>query len=122
MQIWCAACKKGGHSCVAFDLHPENVQKVVADGATGATSLEDLVKKLAKPCAVWVMVPAGKPTESNRAGLGCSYAIGRHDYRRWEQFLQRRYPARGRAEKGGELTIWTPAQAAVSGEPSAAIV
>ena len=53
-----------GHKCVVFDLNAENVKKLAAEGAGGASSLEDLVKKLNKPRAVWCMVPAGKPTES----------------------------------------------------------
>ena len=56
--------QKGGHTCAVFDLNADSVKKMAAEGATGATSLEDLVQKLAKPRAVWVMVPAGKPTES----------------------------------------------------------
>jgi 6-phosphogluconate dehydrogenase len=68
--------QKGGHACIAFDLHPENVQKAVAAGATGATSLEDLVKKLAKPCAVWIMVPAGKATEGTVQALAAAMAPG----------------------------------------------
>ena len=53
--------QKGGHTCAVFDLNADSVKKMAAEGAT---SLEDLVQKLAKPRAVWVMVPAGKPTES----------------------------------------------------------
>ena len=48
----------GGHACVVFDRHPEHVQKLVSDGATGASTLEDFVAKLAPPRAVWLMVPA----------------------------------------------------------------
>ncbi len=61
--------QKGGHSCTVFDLNQENVKKVVADGAEGASSLEDLVKKLAKPRGVWIMVPSGKATESTVQAL-----------------------------------------------------
>jgi 6-phosphogluconate dehydrogenase len=61
--------KKGGHTCTVFDLNPDNVKKLVADGAQGASSLEDLVKSLPKPRAVWVMVPAGKATESTVQAL-----------------------------------------------------
>jgi len=49
---------KNGHSCVAFDHSPANVQSLAAEGATAATSLEDFVKKLQKPRAIWLMVPA----------------------------------------------------------------
>ncbi|MBP3956032.1 decarboxylating 6-phosphogluconate dehydrogenase [Gemmata sp. G18] len=46
------------HECVVFDMHPEAVQALVKDGAVGAASLDELVKKLAKPRAIWLMVPA----------------------------------------------------------------
>jgi 6-phosphogluconate dehydrogenase len=54
---------RGGHECVVFDLSPDSVKQLASEGATGASSLEDLVEKLAPPRAVWVMVPAGDPTE-----------------------------------------------------------
>src|SRR5271169_2740206 len=47
-----------GHNCVVFDRSPQVVSELVKDKATGAVSLEDLVKKLAKPRAIWLMVPA----------------------------------------------------------------
>jgi 6-phosphogluconate dehydrogenase len=48
---------KGGHDCVVFDLSPKAVEGLAKEGATGATSLRDLVAKLAKPRALWLMVP-----------------------------------------------------------------
>jgi 6-phosphogluconate dehydrogenase len=68
--------QKGGHTCTVFDLNPDSVQKMVAEGSAGATSLEDLVKKLPKPCAVWIMVPAGKPTEATVQALAAAMAKG----------------------------------------------
>jgi 6-phosphogluconate dehydrogenase len=56
--------QKGGHTCIVFDVNAANVQKLASEGAGSANSLDDLVKKLSKPRAVWVMVPAGKPTET----------------------------------------------------------
>jgi len=50
--------QKAGHQCVAFDRNAASVKEVARDGATAATSLDDLVKKLQKPRAVWLMVPA----------------------------------------------------------------
>jgi 6-phosphogluconate dehydrogenase len=49
---------KGGHHCVAFDRSPATVEELVREKAVGAASLADLVKKLDKPRAVWLMVPA----------------------------------------------------------------
>ncbi|CAH2791469.1 MAG: 6-phosphogluconate dehydrogenase, decarboxylating (EC [Candidatus Burkholderia crenata] len=54
---------RGGQTCVVYDHAPEATQAVVADGATGASDLGDLVKKLAAPRSVWLMLPAGKITE-----------------------------------------------------------
>jgi len=49
---------KGGHDCVVFDMSSEVVNEMVKERATGSSSLADLVKKLEKPRAVWLMVPA----------------------------------------------------------------
>jgi 6-phosphogluconate dehydrogenase len=51
------------HRCVAFDFNADAVGAAESHGATGASSVEDLVAKLDAPRAVWVMVPAGDPTE-----------------------------------------------------------
>lgn len=47
-----------GHECVVFDLSPEAVKELVNEKAIGATSMDDLVEKLAKPRVVWLMIPA----------------------------------------------------------------
>ncbi|MBZ0287613.1 MAG: NADP-dependent phosphogluconate dehydrogenase, partial [Anaerolineae bacterium] len=53
----------GGHHIVVHDLNAEVVQATAAQGAVASESAVDLVDKLSPPRAVWVMVPAGKPTE-----------------------------------------------------------
>ncbi len=58
------------HKCVVVDHHPESIEIAESQGATGASSLEELVSKLEPPRTVWVMVPAGDPTESTVAELG----------------------------------------------------
>src|SRR6202795_3265173 len=50
---------KNGHQCVVYDRTPETVKKFASDGATGSNSLDDFIKKLQKPRAIWLMVPAG---------------------------------------------------------------
>jgi 6-phosphogluconate dehydrogenase len=56
--------ERAGHTCVVFDMSPKAVEASVKQGATGANSLEDFVQKLAKPRAVWLMVPAGVVDET----------------------------------------------------------
>lgn len=54
---------RGGHRVVAWDRADASVAALAADGAAGARSIDDLVARLPAPRAVWVMVPAGEPTE-----------------------------------------------------------
>jgi 6-phosphogluconate dehydrogenase len=49
---------KGGHRCIVFDRSPNAVNELVQEKAVGSSSLHDLVTKLEKPRAVWLMVPA----------------------------------------------------------------
>jgi 6-phosphogluconate dehydrogenase len=67
---------KGGHQVVAFDRDSQAVAKTVADGATGANSLTDMVAKLTEsPRVAWVMVPSGAPTDDTIHAL--ADALGR---------------------------------------------
>jgi 6-phosphogluconate dehydrogenase len=52
-----------GHEIVGYDRSAETVAKLAGEGATGASSLEDVVAKLESPRILWVMLPAGAPTE-----------------------------------------------------------
>ena len=54
----------GGHHCVVFDMSPKAVEELVKEKAIGAADLQDLVKKLEKPRAVWLMVPAAVVDET----------------------------------------------------------
>jgi 6-phosphogluconate dehydrogenase len=49
---------RGGHQCVVFDMSRKAVEELVEEKAVGAADLRDLVKKLEKPRAIWLMVPA----------------------------------------------------------------
>src|SRR5262245_27859062 len=55
---------RGGHECVVFDRSEKAIDTLVADGAKGATHLLDLVERLERPRAVWLMVPAGVVDET----------------------------------------------------------
>lgn len=55
---------RGGHQCVVFDRSPTAVEEVVREGATGASNLGDLAKKLEAPRAIWFMVPAAAVDET----------------------------------------------------------
>jgi 6-phosphogluconate dehydrogenase len=55
---------RGGHEVVAFDRTADVVKTAVSKGARGAYTLDELAKQLQAPRAVWIMVPAGDPTET----------------------------------------------------------
>ncbi len=50
---------KDGHKCVVYDIRPSAVKKLAGRGVRGCASIDELIAKLARPRAVWVMVPAG---------------------------------------------------------------
>jgi 6-phosphogluconate dehydrogenase len=60
---------RDGHKIAVSDLSADAVQHLAGEGATGSASLDDLVQKLTAPRAVWVMVPAGDPTEKTVMAL-----------------------------------------------------
>jgi len=68
--------ERGGHDIVAYDRSTEAIGKAEAVKASGAGSLEDLVKALKAPRHVWVMVPAGDPTESTIDALSKLLSAG----------------------------------------------
>ncbi|MCH2327627.1 MAG: NAD(P)-binding domain-containing protein, partial [Rhodospirillales bacterium] len=53
----------GGHRVVTYDRDPQAVTASHGFGGEGASSLEDVVARLAPPRALWIMGPAGQPTE-----------------------------------------------------------
>lgn len=60
---------RGGHRVVAYDLNEQAIQTAEAEGAEGARTLDEVVATLPAPRAVWVMVPAGAPTEQTLCAL-----------------------------------------------------
>ena len=58
-----------GHKVVGFDFNKETTAKLTATGSVGVNSLEDLVKNLSAPRAIWIMVPAGAPVDETIAKL-----------------------------------------------------
>jgi 6-phosphogluconate dehydrogenase len=54
---------QAGHEVVGFDVNPDSVAEIQADGAIGATSLEDAIKQLDAPRVAWLMLPAGTITQ-----------------------------------------------------------
>ena len=67
---------RAGHKVVAYDPQAEAVQSLTNEGAVGANSLANLIEQLTPPRAVWVMVPAGGPTESTINTLADSLSPG----------------------------------------------
>ncbi len=67
---------RDGHSCVGYDVSPDAVRALEADGAVGAGSIADFVARLQKPRTAWVMVPAGAITDSTIAELAAAMEPG----------------------------------------------
>jgi len=68
-NIACRLMAKG-HETVVFDRSSAAIEGIVKQGAVGAESVPALVEKLRKPCAVWLMLPEGEPTEGMVLELG----------------------------------------------------
>jgi 6-phosphogluconate dehydrogenase len=66
---------QGGHECVVYDRTPEAVRNLASEGAVGASSVEDFLARLAKPRAIWLMVPAGA-VDATLEALGPGLAAG----------------------------------------------
>jgi len=56
---------KGRHKVIAYNRTPDRVKEIIKEGAKGAHSLEELVKKMAPPRSVWLMLPAGRPVDEH---------------------------------------------------------
>jgi 6-phosphogluconate dehydrogenase len=67
---------RNGHQCVVYDRSAEAVATLAGEGARGVASLAELVAGLEAPRHIWVMVPAGAPTESTVAELGALLSPG----------------------------------------------
>src|ERR1700693_2803238 len=67
---------RGGHQLAVSDLSADSVKQLAGEGATGSASLEDLIAKLTPPRAVWIMVPAGGPTEATVQKLAANLQAG----------------------------------------------
>ena len=68
--------QRGGHECVVFDRNADPVRALEREGFRGASSLQDLTRKLDAPRAVWIMVPAGSATEQTVEALAHVLASG----------------------------------------------
>ncbi len=68
--------RQGGHKVVGFDFNAEAVKNLTAAGSVGVSSLDDLVKNLKAPRAVWIMVPSGDPVDQTISKLETSMQKG----------------------------------------------
>src|SRR5579864_8322573 len=67
---------RGGHSAVVYDRDASAVATLAREGATPSSSVAELLSRLGRPAAVWVMLPAGAVTESTVAELGAAMSAG----------------------------------------------
>ncbi len=92
---------RGGHRVVASNRSPEPVREAVAAGAVPAYTLDELIAKTSAPRVLWVMVPAGDPTEhaldelATRATQGDTLVDGGNSYFRDSMRRASKYGAQG---------------------------
>jgi 6-phosphogluconate dehydrogenase len=67
---------RDGHRCVVYDVSPDAVAALVADGAVGANSLEEFAAKLETPRTAWIMVPAGQITDDTIGAVSAVFEAG----------------------------------------------
>ena len=61
---------RGGHEVVAYNRNPQKTEQMVAEGAVGAFTLEEVVEKLFPPRVVWIMLPAGAAVDEHVVRFG----------------------------------------------------
>jgi 6-phosphogluconate dehydrogenase len=67
---------QGGHQVVVYDRSPDTIAALTGNGATGASSLEDLGQKLKPPRVFWLMIPAGAPVDDTLQRLQATLSPG----------------------------------------------
>ena len=92
---------RDGHRCVGYDVNPQAVEAIAADGATGADSLKDFAAKLEKPRTGLGDGAGRRHHQPHDPGRGRGAGAGRRDHRRREHPLPRRHPSCRRARREG---------------------
>ena len=103
------------HEVVAFDFDEKAVKQAVKNGAAGAGSLKELVKQLQPPRMVWIMVPAGAPTQETVDKLAKLLDRGDTDHRRRQLEVDRRQAPRRSSSRRAASTTSTSASPAACG-------
>ena len=92
--------EKNGHQCVVFDRTQATVDALAKEGATGSSSIDDFIKKLNKPRAIWLMVPAAV-VDGTLHELVLQARRRRHRHRWRQLLLHRRHSPRQGTEREG---------------------